>query len=96
MAIDATTVEVVMPAMGDSVSEGSVLEWHKDVGERVSEDETLVEISTDKVDAEVPAPDQRDRREDPRRRGRHDRRRPGAGGDRADQRLRARRRAEPG
>ena len=56
MAIDATTVEVVMPAMGDSVSEGSVLEWHKDVGERVSEDETLVEISTDKVDAEVPAP----------------------------------------
>src|SRR5215213_9782039 len=56
MAIDATTVEVVMPAMGDSVSEGSVLEWHKDVGEQVSEDETLVEISTDKVDAEVPAP----------------------------------------
>ena len=32
MAIDATTVEVVMPAMGDSVSEGTVLEWHKDGG----------------------------------------------------------------
>src|SRR4051795_7199217 len=51
-----TTVEVVMPPMGDSVSEGSVLEWHKHEGDAVAEDETLVEISTDKVDAEVPAP----------------------------------------
>jgi multifunctional 2-oxoglutarate metabolism enzyme len=56
MAINATTVEVVMPAMGDSVSEGTVLEWHKGEGDSVSADETLVEISTDKVDAEVPAP----------------------------------------
>jgi 2-oxoglutarate decarboxylase len=56
MAIDTTTVEVVMPAMGDSVSEGTVLEWHKAEGDSVSADETLVEISTDKVDAEVPAP----------------------------------------
>ena len=56
MAINATTVEVVMPAMGDSVSEGTVLEWHKAEGDSVSADETLVEISTDKVDAEVPAP----------------------------------------
>ena len=55
MAVD-TTVEVVMPAMGDSVSEGTILEWHKQEGDQVSEDETLVEISTDKVDAEVPAP----------------------------------------
>jgi len=55
MAIE-TTVEVVMPAMGDSVSEGTVLEWHKGEGDSVSADETLVEISTDKVDAEVPAP----------------------------------------
>src|SRR3954447_16227023 len=55
MAVE-TTVEVVMPAMGDSVSEGTVLEWHKREGDQVSEDETLVEISTDKVDAEVPAP----------------------------------------
>src|SRR5262245_66058613 len=55
MAVE-TTVEVVMPAMGDSVSEGTVLEWHKQEGDQVSEDETLVEISTDKVDAEVPAP----------------------------------------
>src|SRR3954470_1196140 len=55
MAVN-TTVEVVMPPMGDSVSEGSILEWHKQEGEEVSEDETLVEISTDKVDAEVPSP----------------------------------------
>src|ERR1700749_3792587 len=55
MAVN-TTVEVVMPAMGDSVSEGSILEWHKQEGDEVSQDETLVEISTDKVDAEVPAP----------------------------------------
>ena len=56
MAINATTVEVVMPAMGDSVSEGTVLEWHKAEGDSVAVDETIVEISTDKVDAEVPAP----------------------------------------
>src|SRR5215216_4476473 len=55
MAVN-TTVEVVMPPMGDSVSEGSILEWHKQEGDRVSQDETLVEISTDKVDAEVPSP----------------------------------------
>src|SRR3954471_4958704 len=55
MAVN-TTVEVTMPAMGDSVSEGSILEWHKQEGDEVSEDETLVEISTDKVDAEVPSP----------------------------------------
>src|SRR5215218_9728845 len=55
MAVE-TTVQVTMPAMGDSVSEGTVLEWHKEEGDSVSADETLVEISTDKVDAEVPAP----------------------------------------
>src|SRR3954452_18120766 len=55
MAVD-TTVQVVMPAMGDSVCEGTILEWHKQEGDHVSEDETIVEISTDKVDAEVPAP----------------------------------------
>ena len=55
MAVN-TTVEVTMPAMGDSVSEGTVLEWHKQEGDQISEDEVLVEISTDKVDAEVPAP----------------------------------------
>src|SRR6266540_3084301 len=51
-----TTVEVVMPAMGDSVSEGTILEWRKQEGDAISADEVLVEISTDKVDAEVPAP----------------------------------------
>jgi 2-oxoglutarate dehydrogenase E1 component len=56
MAVDSGTVRVVMPAMGDSVSEGTVLEWRKSVGDRVQADETIVEISTDKVDAEVPAP----------------------------------------
>src|SRR5687767_3302526 len=55
MAVN-TTVEVAMPAMGESVSDGTILEWHKQEGDTIAEDETLVEISTDKVDAEVPAP----------------------------------------
>ena len=56
MAVDTGTAQVVMPAMGDSVAEGTVLEWHKQEGDAVAADETIVEISTDKVDAEVPAP----------------------------------------
>src|SRR5438105_7364619 len=57
MAVEAsTTVQVTMPAMGDSVAEGTVLEWRKHEGDSVEVDETLVEISTDKVDAEVPSP----------------------------------------
>src|ERR1700691_2676597 len=56
MAVEASTLQVVMPAMGDSVAEGTVLEWHKQEGDTVAVDETLVEISTDKVDAEVPSP----------------------------------------
>jgi 2-oxoglutarate dehydrogenase E1 component len=55
MAVDAT-VQVVMPEMGESISEGVILEWHRQVGEAIAADETIVEISTDKVDAEVPAP----------------------------------------
>jgi 2-oxoglutarate dehydrogenase E1 component len=55
MAVN-TTIQVVMPQMGDSVTEGTILEWHKAEGDVVSADETIVEISTDKVDAEVPAP----------------------------------------
>jgi 2-oxoglutarate dehydrogenase E1 component len=51
-----TTIEVTMPQMGESVTEGTILEWRKEVGEAVEADETLVEVSTDKVDAEVPAP----------------------------------------
>src|SRR6478672_3780930 len=55
MAVN-TTVQVTMPAMGESVTEGTVLEWHKQEGDPVDLDEVLVEISTDKVDAEVPSP----------------------------------------
>src|SRR6516164_106367 len=56
MAVSTGTVQVVMPPMGDSVSEGTVLEWHKQEGDAIEADETIVEISTDKVDAEVPSP----------------------------------------
>src|SRR5947209_7017828 len=52
----APLVEVVLPQMGESVQEGTVLEWLKQVGDAVTEGDTLVEISTDKVDAEIPAP----------------------------------------
>ena len=49
-------LQVVMPEMGESVSEGTVLEWHVSEGDSVEEGQTIVEVSTDKVDAEVPAP----------------------------------------
>ena len=49
-------IEVTMPEMGESVTEGTVLEFHVSVGDVVEEGQTLVEVSTDKVDAEVPAP----------------------------------------
>ena len=45
-----------MPEMGESVTEGTVLEWHVTEGDQVAEGDTVVEVSTDKVDAEVPAP----------------------------------------
>ena len=48
--------EVVMPALGESVTEGTVTTWLKSVGDAVEADEPLVEVSTDKVDSEVPAP----------------------------------------
>src|SRR5690554_6131758 len=50
-------VEVVMPQMGESVMEGTVIEWSKNVGDAVEVDETLLEIATDKVDTEVPSPE---------------------------------------
>ena len=56
MATRATSVQITMPQMGESVTEGTVLGWLKQVGDRVEADEPLVEISTDKVDAEIPAP----------------------------------------
>jgi 2-oxoglutarate decarboxylase len=49
-------LEVVMPEMGESVTEGTVLEWHVSEGDPIAEGDTVVEVSTDKVDAEVPAP----------------------------------------
>ena len=79
--------------MGDSVTEGTVLEWHKQEGDTVAEDEVLVEISTDKVDAEVPSPADWHDREDPRRRGRHDQRRRRARRDHAERQRARRRRA---
>jgi 2-oxoglutarate dehydrogenase E2 component (dihydrolipoamide succinyltransferase) len=50
------SAEVVMPQMGESIAEGTITKWLKRVGERVERDEPLFEISTDKVDAEIPAP----------------------------------------
>src|SRR5438093_2294264 len=47
---------VIMPQMGESVAEGTVVKWLKRVGDRVERDEPLLEISTDKVDAEIPSP----------------------------------------
>lgn len=52
----SSATEVVMPQMGESITEGTVSKWLKAVGERVEKDEPLLEISTDKVDAEVPSP----------------------------------------
>ena len=48
--------DVIMPQMGESIAEGTVTKWHKKVGERVERDEPLFEISTDKVDTEIPSP----------------------------------------
>ena len=45
-----------MPEMGESVTEGTILEWHRSEGDAINADDTIVEISTDKVDAEVPSP----------------------------------------
>src|SRR5659263_421103 len=51
-----TAIDVVMPQMGVSVSEGTVTKWLKQEGEAVEADEPLLEISTDKIDTEVPSP----------------------------------------
>jgi len=49
-------VDVLMPQMGESIAEGTLSKWLKKVGDPVKRDEPLFEISTDKVDAEIPAP----------------------------------------
>ncbi|HXS34351.1 MAG TPA: multifunctional oxoglutarate decarboxylase/oxoglutarate dehydrogenase thiamine pyrophosphate-binding subunit/dihydrolipoyllysine-residue succinyltransferase subunit [Solirubrobacterales bacterium] len=53
---ETATLQIAMPEMGESVTEGIVLEWHVAEGDFVNEGDTVVEVSTDKVDAEVPAP----------------------------------------
>ena len=50
------SVQIMVPALGESVSEATVLKWFKNVGEAVEVDEPLVELETDKVTVEVPAP----------------------------------------
>ncbi|MCK9281477.1 MAG: 2-oxoglutarate dehydrogenase, E2 component, dihydrolipoamide succinyltransferase [Melioribacteraceae bacterium] len=50
-------VEVVMPKMGESINEGTLIKWHKKKGDSVKKDEIIFEISTDKVDTEIPAPE---------------------------------------
>lgn len=49
-------VELIMPKMGESIMEATILRWVKNVGDRVEADETILEIATDKVDSEVPSP----------------------------------------
>src|SRR3954470_19938637 len=49
-------IDVIMPQMGESIAEGTLSRWIKKVGEAVKRDEPIFEISTDKVDAEIPAP----------------------------------------
>src|SRR5580704_13688874 len=48
--------EVMMPQMGESIAEGTIVRWIKKVGDAIVRDEPLFEISTDKVDAEIPSP----------------------------------------
>ncbi|MEV8542194.1 2-oxoglutarate dehydrogenase, E2 component, dihydrolipoamide succinyltransferase [Streptomyces sp. NPDC051572] len=55
-AAGASGTDVVLPALGESVTEGTVTRWLKQVGEEVAEDEPLLEVSTDKVDTEIPSP----------------------------------------
>src|SRR4030066_292795 len=49
-------ISIVMPQLGESVAEGTVIEWLKQEGDRVQKDEAVLAISTEKVDAEIPAP----------------------------------------
>jgi pyruvate/2-oxoglutarate dehydrogenase complex dihydrolipoamide acyltransferase (E2) component len=53
---EASLVEVAMPQMGISVAEGTILEWHKRPGDWVEADESICDVSTDKIDVEIPAP----------------------------------------
>src|SRR5438045_4968425 len=54
--IAVALVDIIMPQMGESIAEGTLSKWLKKVGDEVKRDEPIFEISTDKVDAEIPAP----------------------------------------
>src|SRR5687768_5093424 len=49
------TVDLIMPKLGESITEATILKWHKKQGDRVELDETVLDIATDKVDSEVPS-----------------------------------------
>ena len=67
--------DVTMPQLGETVTEGTITKWFKKVGDAVADDEPLFEVSTDKVDTEVPSPVAGFAHRDPGPRGRHRRRR---------------------
>lgn len=50
-------IDIIMPQMGESVAEGTIVRWLKKVGDAVDRDEPIYEITTDKVDAEIPSPE---------------------------------------
>ena len=49
-------VDVIMPKLGESITEGTIIEWRKKAGDAIARDEILLEIGTDKVDSEIPSP----------------------------------------
>ena len=55
--VQGNVIEIGMPKMGESVMEGTIIKWHKKVGDAVKKDEMIFEISTDKVDTEIPSPE---------------------------------------
>jgi len=50
-------VNIIMPKMGESINEGTIIKWHKNIGDAIKKDEIIFEISTDKVDTEIPSPE---------------------------------------
>ncbi len=56
-ASKGNVIEIAMPKMGESIMEGTIIKWHKKTGDAVKKDETIFEISTDKVDTEIPSPE---------------------------------------
>ena len=48
--------DVLLPEMGESITDATVIEWHVKIGDQISEDDTLLEVATDKVDSEIPSP----------------------------------------